>query len=66
MSFGFAIAGTLQGTAAAPAKAAELTSGGLAFMVLSLVFVWVLTLWCFKRVLTTRGEPTDPGPAAKP
>jgi hypothetical protein len=65
MSCVVAIAGALQETAA-PAKAAELTSGGLAFMVLSLVFVWVLTLWCFKRVLTTPAEPTDPGPAAKP
>ena len=51
--------------AAAPAKAAELNSGGTAFMVLSLVFVWGLTLYCFKRVLSAP-EPIEPGPAAKP
>ena len=50
--------------AAAP-TAAELTVGGWAFMLLSLIFVWVLTLWCFRLVLTTP-SPIDPGPAAKP
>jgi hypothetical protein len=47
------------------AKAAELTAGGTAMMTLSLLFVWILTFWCFKRVLTTPSA-TDPGPAAKP
>lgn len=50
---------------AARATAEPLSVGGWAFMLLSLAFVWVMTLWCFKLVLTTP-SPTDPGPAAKP
>jgi hypothetical protein len=29
-----------------------MTTFGFLFMVLSLVFVWGLTFWCFKKVLT--------------
>lgn len=50
---------------AASAKDYALTGGGVAFMVLSLLFVWGLAIWCFKRVLTTPA-PSDPGPAGKP
>ncbi len=50
---------------AAPEKAAELTGAGIAMMTVSLAFVWILTLWCFKRVLSTPAV-TDPGPAGKP
>ena len=42
-----------------------LDAGGWTFMLVSLAFVWGLTLWCFARVLRTPG-PIDPGPAAKP
>jgi len=33
-----------------------MTPGGWTFMLVSLVFVWGLTLWCFIKVLTTRGD----------
>ncbi len=29
-----------------------MTSGGWAFMILSLLFVWGLTGWCFYKVMT--------------
>ncbi len=39
----------------------ELTAGGWVFMIASVAFVWVLTFWCFKRVLTApRDEPNLP------
>ena len=47
------------------AAADGLTMGGWIFMLLSNAFVWILALWCFKKVLTTP-NPTDPGPAGKP
>lgn len=34
-----------------------MTLGGVVFMSLSLLFVWGLTFWCFKRVLTAPEEP---------
>ncbi|MBM4015514.1 MAG: hypothetical protein FJ293_11205 [Planctomycetes bacterium] len=54
-----------QASAAVPAKAQELSGAGIAFMTLSLLFVWGLALWCFKRVLSTPNV-TDPGPAGRP
>ncbi len=47
------------------AAADGLTMSGWIFMLLSNAFVWILTVWCFKRVLTS-DAPIDPGPAAKP
>ena len=43
-----------------PAEAASLTAAGWAFMLASLAFVWVLTLWCFKRVLSGPKETPEP------
>ena len=34
-----------------------MTIGGIVFMCLSLAFVWGLTYWCFKRVLSAPSEP---------
>ncbi len=42
-----------------------LSTGGWLFMTVSLLFVWVLTLWCFRLVLKSP-SPSDPGPAARP
>lgn len=42
-----------------------MTLGGWITMVVSLIFVWGLTFWCFKRVLVTPQEekaPTGFGP----
>lgn len=33
-----------------------MTAGGWLTMILSLVFVWGLTLWCYYRVLTAPPE----------
>jgi len=33
-----------------------MTLAGLLFMVLSLAFVWGLTIWCFRKVLTAPAE----------
>lgn len=35
-----------------------MTPGGWIFMLVSLAFVWGLTIWCFCRVLM-QGEPPD-------
>lgn len=35
-----------------------MTPGGWVFMVGSLAFVWILTFWCFIKVLTWR-DPHD-------
>lgn len=40
-----------------------MTAFGFVFMVTSLVFVWGLTFWCFKKVLTA---PDDDGHVVKP
>lgn len=40
-----------------------LTVGGWIFLILSVVFVWVLTFWCFKRVLTAP-EANEAAPPA--
>ena len=37
-----------------------MTPAGWIFLIGSLSFVWILTLWCFYRVLTVREEPPDP------
>lgn len=37
-----------------------MTGLGWLFLILSLTFVWVLTAWCFWRVISIREEP--PGP----
>jgi len=29
-----------------------MTTAGMIFMIVSLAFVWGLTFWCFKKVLT--------------
>lgn len=34
-----------------------MTTLGWIFMSVSLTFVWVLCLWCFKRVLSAPSEP---------
>ena len=42
-----------------------MTLGGWITMVVSLVFVWGLTFWCFKRVLASPQDektPTGVGP----
>ena len=36
-----------------------MTLGGWVFMLLSLAFVWVLTIWCFWRVLTAPPEVAE-------
>ena len=33
---------------------------GWIFMIVSITFVVSLTAWCYYRVLTTPGEPTEP------
>lgn len=43
-----------------PETAAMLTTAGWSFMLSSLVFVWVLTIWCFKQVLATPKPPPEP------
>lgn len=41
----------------APLKEAKpLTAGGWLFMLMSLAFVWILTLYCFKRVMSEKDE----------
>ncbi len=37
-----------------------MTSLGWTFLIVSLVFVWGLTGWCFYRVLTAPGEIERP------
>jgi hypothetical protein len=37
-----------------------MTPLGWLFLTVSLAFVWILTLWCFFRVLSIREEPPDP------
>lgn len=37
-----------------------MTPLGWIFLGTSLVFVWGLTLWCFKKVLSIPEEPPDP------
>lgn len=37
-----------------------MTIGGWIFLVLSLAFVWGLTIWCFSKVL--RGSDIEPPP----
>lgn len=37
-----------------------MTIGGWITMIVSLTFVWGLTFWCFKRVLTAPGEEKVP------
>lgn len=37
-----------------------MTIGGWITMIVSLSFVWGLTFWCFKRVLTGRGDEKAP------
>lgn len=41
-------------------EAARLTPIGWTFMLASLAFVWVLTFWCFKKVLAGPEEIPDP------
>lgn len=55
----------VEGAGAAAPLAEGLSGTGWAFMALSLLFVWGLSLWCFRLVLTTPAH-VDPGPAAKP
>lgn len=37
-----------------------MTALGWVFLLLSLAFVWGLTLWCFVKVLSFKEEPPDP------
>lgn len=37
-----------------------MTPLGWLFLIVSLGFVWVLTLWCFYKVLSSHDEPPDP------
>ena len=37
-----------------------MTIGGWVTMILSLGFVWGLTFWCFRRVLTGSGDEKAP------
>jgi hypothetical protein len=37
-----------------------MTPLGWLFLIVSLVFVWGLTLWCFARVLSVGEDPPDP------
>ena len=37
-----------------------MTTLGWLFLVVSLAFVWILTLWCFYKVLSIREDPPDP------
>jgi len=37
-----------------------MTIGGWIWMVVSLVFVWSLTIWCYRRVLTSPQEEKVP------
>jgi hypothetical protein len=50
--------------AAEPAADHRLSAGGWTFMLLSAAFVWGLTLWCFRRVLTTKDEEFVEPPAS--
>ena len=43
-----------------PEEVARLSATGWIFMISSLAFVWVLTLWCFRRVLA--GPKETPAP----
>jgi hypothetical protein len=55
--------------AAAQAAAAEgIGAGALAFMLISMGAVALLTVWCFYRVITTRQhfDPDGTGPARAP
>jgi hypothetical protein len=36
-----------------------MTPAGWVFLILSLAFVWGLTLWCFYQVLKVREEPPE-------
>lgn len=40
--------------------AKELSGTGWTFMLVSLAFVWVLTFWCFRKVLAGPAEIPDP------
>ena len=44
----------------APEEVARLSTTGWIFMLSSLTFVWVLTLWCFRRVLAGPKQVSDP------
>ena len=33
---------------------------GWLFLIGSLAFVWILTFWCFYRVLSVKEDPPDP------
>jgi hypothetical protein len=37
-----------------------MTFFGWVFLVTSLTFVWGLTIWCFRRVLSFPEEPPEP------
>jgi hypothetical protein len=37
-----------------------MTPLGWVFLIGSLVFVWGLTMWCFKKVLSYQEPPPDP------
>lgn len=37
-----------------------MTLGGWLFLIVSTVFVWGLTAWCFYRVLTAPADTTPP------
>ncbi len=37
-----------------------MTIGGWIFLVISLVLVWSLSIWCYRKVLTTTGRTTKP------
>ena len=37
-----------------------MNTGGWIFLTTSLAFVWILTIWCFVKVLSVRDEPPDP------
>ncbi len=44
----------------APEEVARLSTTGWIFMLSSLAFVWVLTLWCFRRVLAGPKQVPEP------
>ena len=37
-----------------------MTTLGWLFLIVSLAFVWSLTLWCFYKVLSFKEEPPEP------
>ena len=43
-----------------------MTSGGWLFLLISLAFVWSITIWCFYKVLSLPAAHGDPSNRRKP